>query len=71
MKYGFSFVWLLYSFQDYDGTICTEFELDGPQLAITDPDMVKHVSSNTHEAKRDGFRDAILEAAIAGASFCR
>jgi hypothetical protein len=31
-----------------------EFLLGGPQLAFTDPDMVKHLSSNIYEAKRDG-----------------
>ena len=33
--------------------------------------MVKHFSSNIYEAKRDGFRDAIPQAAMAGASYCR
>jgi len=48
-----------------------KFLLGGPQLAFTDPDMVKHFSSNIYEAKRDGFRDAIPQAAMAGASYCR
>ena len=33
--------------------------------------MVKHISSNTYKVETDGFRNAILEAAIAGASFRR
>jgi len=42
----------------------------GPQLAFTDPDMVKHFSSNIYEAKRDGFRDAIPQAAMAERQDC-
>lgn len=39
------------------------------QLAFTKPNMVKHLSSNIYEAKRDGFEDAVPQAAMAGASY--
>lgn len=48
-----------------------KFLLGGPQLAFTDPDNVKLLSSNIYEAKKDGFRDAIPQAAMAAASYCR
>ena len=51
--------------------VITEFVLEEPKLAFTNPEMVKHLSSNIYEAKRDGFRDAVPQAAMAAASYCR
>lgn len=51
--------------------IIKEFVLEEPKLAFTNPEMVKHLSLNIYEAKRDGFRDAVPQAAMAAASYCR
>jgi hypothetical protein len=48
-----------------------EFLLGGPQLAFTDPYMVELISSNIYETKKEGFRDGVPQAAMAGVSFCR
>ncbi|KAF8802040.1 hypothetical protein BYT27DRAFT_7197515 [Phlegmacium glaucopus] len=48
-----------------------KFILDGPQLAFTDPDMFKHISSSIYEAGRVGFGDAVSEATMACASYCQ
>ena len=53
-------------------SLAAEFLLVGPQLAFTNPHMVEHVSSNIYEAKRgDGLRDAVPQATMASASYCR
>lgn len=49
----------------------TEFILDEPTVAFANPDMVKAISSNIYEAKKDGVRAAVPQAAIAAASYCR
>lgn len=51
--------------------IITEFILKGPKFAFTNPEMVKHISSNIYGAKRDGFRDAVPQAVMAAVSYCR
>jgi len=71
MKYSSDILLISSTFLAHSIIIRAGFLLGGPQLAFTDPDMVKHFSSNIYEAKRDGFRDAIPQAAMAGASYCR
>jgi len=47
------------------------FILAEPMVAFANPDMVKAMSSNMYEAKNDGVRAAVPQAAIAAASYCR
>ena len=44
----------------------TEFLLCDPKLAFA---MVKHLSSNVYQAKGEGFKDSLLQAAMAAASY--
>lgn len=51
--------------------IVLEFLLASPQLAFSNPDMVENLSSNIYEAKKDGFSDAVPQAAMAGVVYCQ
>ena len=51
--------------------IVLEFLLALPQLAFSNPDMVENLSSNIYEAKKDGFSDAVPQAAMAGVVYCQ
>jgi len=48
-----------------------KFLLGSPQLAFSNPDMVKNISSNIYGAKKEGFSDAIPQAAMAGVVYCQ
>jgi len=48
-----------------------KFLLDEPKLAFANPGMIEHISSNIYEAKREGFKEAVPQAAMAAASYCR
>jgi hypothetical protein len=47
------------------------FVLGKPHLAFANPDIVKNLSSNIYEAKKHGLGDAIPQATMAAASYCR
>ncbi|KAF8589241.1 hypothetical protein K439DRAFT_1628944 [Ramaria rubella] len=51
--------------------VSVEFLLESPKLAFTNPDILKHLSSNIYAATNDGFRAAIPHATMAAASYCR
>lgn len=58
-------------FVPFNYRLIAEFLLGSPRLAFSNPDMIKTISSNIYEAKKEGFPDAIPQAAMAGVVYCQ